>query len=133
MFLSTFTLICLGVYRSLHVRWLNCSPRRSTATIRSVLPATATTPSGHASDENGAACSRGSYDSGDRANLLARSKWPSQGLEDNAIIAALPCTDTALSLGGLAPRKRARVSLSCPVTESTSARRSTPLERPTLR
>ena len=69
-------------------------------------------------------------DSGDRANLLARSKWSSQGLEDRAIIAAC-CTDTALSLGGLAPRKGARVA-ELPVTESTSAWRRTPL-RPTLR
>mmetsp|Transcript_14811 Transcript_14811/g.36277 ORF Transcript_14811/g.36277 Transcript_14811/m.36277 type:complete len:230 (+) Transcript_14811:790-1479(+) len=48
-------------------------------------------------------------------------------------MAGAPRTDTACRRGGRAPRKRARVSLSWPVTRSTSARSSTPLARPTLR
>ena len=42
----------------------------------------------------------------------------------------LPRTDTANSLGGLVPKKRVRVSLSCPVTLSTSVLSSTPFSSP---
>ena len=54
----------------------------------------------------------------------------SQGREDSASIERAPRTVTAKSLGARVPRKRLRVSLSCPVTRSTSERSSTPLARP---
>ena len=42
----------------------------------------------------------------------------------------LPRTGTAVSLGLRTPRKRVRVSLSCPVTLSTSVLSSRPFSRP---
>ena len=42
----------------------------------------------------------------------------------------LPRTGTAVSLGRRTPRKRARVSLSCPVTLSTSVLSSSPFSSP---
>ena len=41
-----------------------------------------------------------------------------------------PRTGTAKSFGARVPRKRVRVSLSCPVTLSTSVRSSSPFIRP---
>ena len=54
----------------------------------------------------------------------------SQGREDRASMERRPRTATANSLGGRVPRKRVRVSLSCPVTLSTSVRSSSPVIRP---
>ena len=54
----------------------------------------------------------------------------SQGREDSASMERLPRTGTANSLGARVPRKRVRVSLSCPVTLSTSVRSSSPFMRP---
>ena len=54
----------------------------------------------------------------------------SQGLLERMSMERLPRTGTAVSLGLRTPRKRVRVSLSCPVTLSTSVLSSRPFSRP---
>ena len=62
--------------------------------------------------------------------VLKVRRLTSQGLFESVSMERFPRTGTAASLGLRTPRKRVLVSLSCPVTLSTSVLSSNPFSNP---
>eukprot|EP00967_Tisochrysis_lutea_P126642 scaffold214409_cov33-Tisochrysis_lutea.AAC.7 len=86
-------------------------------------------PSAQCSELKGAPASRAVYDNGVVCRLPARA-YRTQERDESARTPSEPPSGRRKSRACFAPRKRVRVSESCPEVSSIRARRSTPLERP---